>query len=486
MRSLRRNASCSGAPLSLALIALSTFPGAVRADVRLPAVFSDHMVLQRGRPVPVRGWADPGEPVTVRLRDQVRRGVAGADGRWQVSLAPLEAGGPHTLEVTGRAGGPRLTDVLVGEVWLLGGQSNMAWPVGRAARAGEAIAAASGLPRIRLYRPERRQQGRRPPGGGGWQVCGATTVQPFSALGFFFGQRLHRELGVPVGLIDASVANTPIEAWIDHPALRATPEAAPILARWQRRPAPLDPRRPAGLFEELVAPLHPFALAGVVWYQGESNVDRAHQYRTLFPLLITSWRGGFGAPELPFIFVQLPNLLRTGRSPGESRWAELRDAQLATARQLPHTWMVVTIDIGRGDNIHPPNKREVARRVWRWAAARVYGRPLEPGGPLYRGALRRGRRMLVSFDHVGKGLVARGDDGVLQGFALAGADRRFHWAEARIVGRQVEVWSPAVAAPVAVRYAWADNPRCNLFNAEGLPASPFRSDDWPGLTVDRR
>jgi len=297
---------------------------------------------------------------------------------------------------------------------------------------------------------------------------------------------LHQALGVPVGLIDASVANTPIEAWIDRSALGATPAAAPILTHWQLHPGGNPARRPAVLYEKLVAPLIPSVLAGVVWYQGESNVNRAQQYRTLFPLLITSWRRAWRAPKLPFLFVQLPNLLRTRPEPGESRWAELRDAQLATLRRLPHTGMAVTIDIGRGDNIHPPNKREVAQRVWRWAAAMVYGRQGEPSGPLYSGVARRGRSMQVSFDHVGGGLVAQGQDGLLQGFALAGADRRFHWAEARIVGRRVEVHSPAVPRPVAVRYAWADNPRCNLFNKEGLPASPFRSDEWPGLTADRR
>jgi len=497
------------------LAALSS--GEAAARVRLPAVFSDHMVLQRGVPLSIWGTAKPGERITVRLGARSHKIRSDSRGRWRVALAPLGAGGPHTLTAAGADTSVRLKDVLVGEVWLLSGQSNMAWPVGRAARTGDAIASAK-LPRLRLFQVPRYKQRRGPsrvrpwhsPGPAGarsdrrarqgrWVVCSPKTVQPFSALGFFFGRRLLRELKVPVGLINSSLGNTPIEAWIDRDALEATPAARPILARWRGRltggtpakqaKARLSPHRPAALYEAMIRPLAPFALRGVLWYQGESNVNRAEQYGTLFPLLIQRWRKAWRRPDLPLYFVQLPNLLKTRPRPTQSRWAELREAQLQTLRKLRHTGMAVTVDIGRGNNIHPRNKREVARRLWRWAAVRHYGRKIGrkivPSGPLFVSARRRGRRMRIRFDHVGGGLVTRGV-GKLSGFAVAGADRKFHWARARIVGAEVEVWSSAVRAPVAVRYAWADNPACNLVNKAGLPASPFRTDAWPGLTAGMR
>jgi sialate O-acetylesterase len=480
-------------PLVLSSLLAVLTGGEAAAQVKLASIFTDHMVMQRGASQSIWGTAKPGEQITVHISGQTRKTATDSNGRWKLALAPMRAGGPHTLTAAAGSSRVRLKDVLVGEVWLVSGQSNMAWPVGRAARTGEAIASAR-LPRLRLYQVPRYQQ-RKGARQGRWVVCSPKTVQPFSALGFFFGRRLIQELKVPVGLIDSSLGNTTIEAWIGRGALEVTPAARPILARWRGRTsggtpaaqakARLSPRRPAALYEAMIRPLAPFALRGVLWYQGESNVNRAEQYETLFPLLIARWRQAWHRPDLPFYFVQLPNLLKTRPQPTQSRWAELREAQFQTLRKLRHTGMAVTVDIGRGNNLHPRNKREVARRLWRWAAVRHYGRKVAASGPLFRSTEKRGRRMRITFSHVGSGLVAKGGS-ELTGFAVAGADRKFHWARARIVGDRVEVWSAAVPSPAAVRYAWADNPVGNLSNRVGLPASPFRSDAWPGLTAGKR
>ena len=516
--------------MSRALLLLVTWvclhAGAARAEVRLPSHFSDHMVLQRGEQVPVWGWATPGEQVVVRLGGQTRRATTGRDGRWSVRLGPLRAGGPLRLTVSGD-NTITLRDVLVGEVWLCSGQSNMAWPVGRARRPFLAITSARALSKIRLLTVKRRPASR-PQGDpeGRWQVCGPRTVKAFSALAFFFGRKLHRRIKVPVGLINSSYSATPIEAWISRGALEREPAARPLLDHWGRRIASYnprreerlyrerlaawrarvaklapgtrrprrpsrwadprrDPRRPSSLYNAMVAPLVPFAVRGVIWYQGESNVPRAYQYRSLFPRLIADWRRAWSR-ELPFYLVQLPNLLDRTDRPTGSAWAELREAQLLTHNKVPGTGMAVTIDIGKGNNIHPKNKREVARRLLLWALVRHYGGKLAPSGPVFRSMRTKANKTTLRFDHVHGGLAAR-SGGPLRGFAVAGADRVFSWARAEIAhGKEVIVWSPKVPRPIAVRYGWADNPVCNLVNKAGLPASPFRTDDWPGQTVGKK
>ena len=265
-------------------------------------------------------------------------------------------------------------------------------------------------------------------------------------------------------------------------------ESIPLAGPWRFRiglefeplgPAPDDPNRPTVLYNSMIAPLAPYAIRGVIWYQGESNAERAHQYRSLFPALIRDWRTAWGRDDLPFFFVQLAAFLPVQAEPGESAWAELREAQ-AQALALPATGMAVAIDIGDAADVHPKNKQDVGNRLARLALARVYGRDVADSGPIYREMTREGSRIRIAFDHARGGLEARG--GALRGFAIAGRDRKFRWADARIEGDTVVVWSDAIAEPVAVRYGWADNPICNLVNAAGLPASPFRTDDWPGIT----
>lgn len=633
--------------------------------MKLSAMFGDHMVLQQGLPVPIWGWAEPAEKIAVTLAGQTVRGVAKPDGTWWVTLAPLKAGGPFDLQVEGGASRTVLTDVLVGEVWLASGQSNMELPMYKVRNAEQEIFGAA-CDTIRLFtvsrtvavEPARDVDGR-------WSVCSPTAAGNFSSAAYFFGRELQRELRVPVGLIHASYGGSPAEAWtrraelVALPAFRETveryerefahfPEAraqyeaelnaieetyypsdpgnlglangwalpdadvadwkpvrVPCYWRehglnfngvvWFRRdvdippawagrelrlnlcpcdkydttyfnnvevgamgrenpeswrtpraysvpaglaqagrntvavrifshhhaggpmgssadlsigPAdaaeadrlylfgewlcraehvfgkviprepepplgPGNPHTPCGLFNGMIAPLIPYALRGVIWYQGESNVARAADYPALFSTLIESWRKAWGQGAFPFLFVQLANYMSASEQPGESQWAELREAQAATLR-TPHTGMAVAIDIGDAADIHPANKQDVGKRLALNALSRVYGfKDVVPSGPLLSKAVRGGADIRLRFAFADGGLVAQG--GALKGFALAGEDGRFFWARAEIEGDTVVVSSARVPNPVAVRYAWADNPVCNLYNRAGLPASPFRA-----------
>ena len=484
-------------------------------DLRLAAVLSDHMVLQRDKPVAVWGWADSGEPLTVTFAGQSKSAVAGQDGRWQVVLEPLAASAEaRTLIVRGKEGRiAEAKDVLVGEVWLGSGQSNMEMAVGGVDNAAKEQAAAN-LPLIRYY-AEASGPAETPQtiGKGAWQPCTPANVRRFSATLYFFGRELHREVGVPVGLINASVGATHIESWISAEAQSSEPETKAEfdaqmagsrrfseaqlradypkkLAAWQLafdngkatlKDKPWTPevtlatlRRkgpPAGLFNGKVFNLAPYALRGVVWYQGESNAGKPDLYRKQLTQLVTSWRT-LWQDELPFAWVQLPNFT----SPGEG-WPRLREAMLESLA-LPKTGMAITIDIGDAKNIHPTHKQEVGRRLSLWALGTVYGKKVAAtSGPLPDSSSVKGKELTVTFKHAEGGLKTR-DGGPPRGFQIAGADRRWQPATVRIDGDKLHVLSPEIAAPVAVRYAWQDNPDCNLCNGADLPASPFRTDRW--------
>ena len=646
-------------PAGFLFLLLGTLPvlaQAPAAHVRLPRLVGDHMVLQREMPVAIWGWADPGGVVEVRLGDASARAVAGSDSLWEVALPPMAAGGPYTVTVAG-AETLAVRDVLVGEVWLASGQSNMEFSLRRVDNAAAEVASAD-YPEMRLlsapYRYALTPQADM--GGDGWQVVTPDTVPSFSAVAYLFGRQIHTELGVPVGLIDASWGGSTAEAWVSSEALTRLPDVAPLVApfladaegasaallaenetglaawrgamqtadaglaarptwhdasfatpadwetmpipgRWEEnglpgldgtvwfrrsvtlpadwaganlefraeriedqdstfvngvfvgtetqvgdtrayrvpasilrpgenvvtvwvhdrtgfgglttepmlvhpdgrtlslagdwayhvgvkipRDGPAQPRllwhqQPGLLFNGLIAPLERLRIRGALWYQGESNTKRAEGYRTLLPTLIDDWRTRWKEGAFPFLVVQLPNFHRRRDDPNApSSWATLREAQLEATR-LANTDVTVTIDVGNPADIHPTDKQTVAARLAASALAGVYHRDVVGSGPTFLDMTRDGASARLFFGDVGGGLVAHGD--TLSGFAVAGPDHRFVWADARIEGHTVVVSSPDVPEMVAVRYAWADNPAAALYNAEGFPASPFRTDDWP-------
>lgn len=651
-------------PILLAAV-LATFPGALRAAPSLPHLFSDHMVLQREMGIRVWGWADPGEKVDVAIAQARAETVSGSDRRWEVTLPPMEAGGPYILTVRGNTT-IEIKDVMIGEVWVASGQSNMTFALSGATNATEALAQAN-RPQVRLFMVPGRVSltGQRDTRAATWKVCTPEAVKDFSAVAYFFAVRLEESLKVPVGIIESAWPGSSGEEWTDTESLSANAILKPILERWDASPAdvrsfgaeaaPVDlefddfellpeagssakplmlsdfnnnlpttstgglwtyswkdalqttfamvspgrdgegsaihvngrvaeldtarldaslkpqnetadlsrysglrfwargqgefrlqalqptitdtdnyesatikansewkpvtvwfkdlkqegwgvvepltlqtltgfsvlampdvgypDRPPAGLYEGMIVPIEPYRIRGVIWYQGEGNGWRGYQYKSLLPALIRTWRTGWGEGDFPFLIVQLPNY---GTSPelGNSLWAEVREAQFLASKTLPNTGLIVTIDLGDPKNLHPPRKQPVGDRLALWALGTTYGRKGAYSGPLYQSMKVEGNEVHVGFRLFGSQLEAR--DGVLKGFSVAGTDRKFHWAEARIDGDTVIVSTPDVADPVAVRYDWANSPDGNLYNAEGLPASPFRSDDWPGETYNSR
>lgn len=502
--------SCGLGPLLL-LISAGIVPA--RADVKLPAIISDHMVLQSSTAVPIWGWADPDEEVTVTLAGQSKTAKASAAGKWMVKLDSLQPNAaPQALSVRGK-NTLTVNDVLVGEVWLGSGQSNMA-KVMSGVKDAEAEIAAANYPAIRMFKVASTGNftGPQEDCEGSWQVTSPATAKLYSATAYFFGRELYKTLNVPVGLINSSVGGTPIQSWISldaqlkDPNLKVSADeqakavrdfdvaAAKVtydkrLAEWQAevdkakaegKKPPFPPHNPAddwqkrgeagGLFNGKIAPLIPFAIRGMIWYQGEANSGvNAPLYRYQLPALIADWRARWGY-DFPFIGVQLPNFAHG------SNWPLLREDML-NIFQMPNTGMAITIDIGEPDNIHPKNKQEVGRRLALWALDKVYGQKVpSSSGPLPAGQEIRGHEIAVSFTHADGGLTAQG--GELKEFQIAGADQKWAAANARIEGDKVIVSSPEVTAPVAVRYCWAMNPQATLYNGAGLPASPFRTDSW--------
>ena len=510
----------------LLLLGAIVAAGRLQGDVTLAPLFADHAVLQRDKPVPVWGRAEPGETVAVRFLGEQASAVAGSDGRWKLFLPPLAASAAGSDLVVQGKNTLTVHDVLVGEVWICSGQSNMEFLVhGKNLllfNADQEVAAAH-YPLIRHIKIANRESDvPLDTAGGSWAVCSPATVGEFSAVGYFFAREIHRKLGVPVGLINSSWGGTRIEAWMSAESLARDPAFAAVGRRWRQtladypqkkaafdasipawdksdaalrqakgaaaeaawakanpRPwyppaGPGRPETPSGLFNAMIHPLLPYGLRGVIWYQGEANIARAYEYHRLFAAMITSWRAEFGQGDFPFYWVQLANFEQP-KDPTHETWAFLREAQTQTL-SLPETGQAVTIDIGNPGNIHPGNKQEVGRRLALIAKAKTYGVPVDDSGPMFAGADRVGAAMRVRFKFAGTGLIAVGRP--LQSFELAGADRQFHPAEASIAGETLLVRSPEVPAPVAVRYAWRNAPDANLQNGAGLPASPFRSDSW--------
>jgi len=463
-------------------IALALSATAAGAAVVPAALFSDNAVLQQGIAVPVWGFADNGEKVTVKFQDQTLSTVA-KDGKWMVTLAPLKAGGPFKMSIAG-SNTIELSNILVGEVWVCSGQSNMQFGLQSAANGPEAVAAATN-PNIRLfsvplktsYTPLDSMQS-------SWALCSPETAKSFTAVGYFFGRDLNKALGVPVGLINSSWGGTFAETWVSPEGFKALPSYAAWIAEANAK-KPEGPNNPSVLYNAMINPLIPYAIKGAIWYQGESNAGAAFKYRTLFPTMIKSWRDGWGEGDFTFLFVQLAPFTAIKTEPEESEWAELREAQLLTTKTSPKAGMAVITDVGDPGNIHPTQKEPVGGRLALAARKIAYGQDIVYSGPIYKGMKVMADSITLYFDNVGGGLVAK--DGDLKGFAVSGADKKFVWATATIVGgNKVVVKSPSVPNPVAARYGWANCPVVNLFNAEGLPASPFRTDDFPMLTGPKK
>ena len=498
----------------------------IRANVSLPDVIGEGMVLQQKQKVPIWGNADSGEAVTVRFAGQAKKTTAAANGKWLIKLDPLSANAtPATMIISGK-NAIELTNILVGEVWLVAGQSNMQRLLSETAN-GEAAIAAADHPRIRLFNVSRQVAFKHaPPPLATWQVCSPQTVKDFSAAGYYFGVELEKELHVPVGLINSSYGGSQAEAWTPVEYLLASDDLRPTVERtkiWdEERPrvraeydealkkwrAEADKARAAGarpspspavpdalreyriassIYNGMIAPLIPFYIRGAIWYQGESNEARAQQYGILLPAMIRAWRERWAEGDFPFGIVQLPNYRDPKPEPADEPWSYVREAQRRTAMNTDHTGLIVTIDIGEAHDIHPKNKVAVGERMARWALVDVYGRKLTKSGPLFREVKVSGARIIVKFDEAGDGLRIRDGD-KLDEFAIAGADRKWFWANAKIAGKdRIEVWSDAVPQPVAVRYAFNNNPRHpNLTNETGLLAAPFRTDNWPGPTDGKK
>ncbi len=502
---------------------LAGFSFPLHADIRLPALIDHHMVVQRNAEYPVWGWADPGEKVTVRFNGRQGSAVTGPDSLWKITLAPMKAGGPHEMRIEGRN---RITlyNILVGDVWVCSGQSNMEWPVKYSANPQEEIWNGA-HPKIRLF--EAKKAGRSDPKTdcqGQWQECTPQTVGEFSGVGYYFARTLKDSLDIPIGMIQAAWGGTNIHTWTSRAALEANSDVRYILEGWEpvidgkpremelhydavagwfeycfvqmsrRQPYGNIPEAPKGfdralwapgwLYNAMIAPIAQYPTAGAVWLQGEGDAGRAHVYRTLLRTLIGDWRNQWNQPEMPVIVVQLANVHNPHPEPRESAWAELREAQYL-ATKLPKVGMAVTHDIGQAEDVHYKNKQEAGRRAALAALHSAYGRSIVHSGPIYKSMRAEGKRISLSFGHIGGGLVARAGE-PLTGFAIAGEDRKFVWAEARIEGDDIIVWSDKIDEPIAVRYAWDDNPVCTLYNAEGLPAASFRTDDWPGVTLGKK
>jgi sialate O-acetylesterase len=434
------------------------------------------MVLQRDARLPVWGWAAPGEQIRIEVRGQHVTARADARGQWAASIGPLTAGGPYDMTVSGK-NTVVLHDVLVGDVWLASGQSNMEFPLEGSGEwktgvyhAGEEVAAAH-YPRVRLFKVQRKVafSPAQDVDGDGWVAVTPDTVGNFSAVAYLFGRELHERYRIPIGMIEADWGGTVAEAWVSETGLKAFPEF--------REPAAAnDHNRPSVLFNGMVNPLIHFRIKGVIWYQGEANAmdNRAAQYRRLFPALIEDWRSQW-AYQVPFLFVQLAGYGHNELEPAEYSWAELREAQ-SMALSLPATGMATAIDIGDENDIHPKDKQDVAHRLVLAAAHVVYADNVIDSGPTYQSMRIEGNRIHIKFSNVGSGLWIKDGQGYCRGFEIAAGDGKFRWAQAQQQGREIVVFNDAVSQPVAVRYDWSNTPDGNVYNKEGLPALPFRTD----------
>jgi sialate O-acetylesterase len=468
------NMKSKSPPILLALLLASLLPTfTTQAEIRPNSLFANNCILQRGVRVPVWGTATSGEEITVTFAGQTVSTIA-TNGAWKVWLKPMKANAtPQDLTIQGDTN-DTFTNVLVGDVWVAGGQSNMERQLGPRPPQPEIIrwreeAATANYPEIREYFvPRKLAAAPVADAGGHWWVCSPSTVTNISAIGYFFARAIHKSENVPLGILLSTLGGTVAEAWTSSTSLKSMPDFRnAVQAMEDQPPSTLMASNVTVLYNGMIAPLQAFPIKGVIWYQGESNCGRERQYGQLFPLLIADWRSGWGLGDFPFLFVQIAPCMY---------WTpEIREAQLQTLKKSKNTAMVVTVDVGDVWNMHPPQKAPVGERLALAARALAYGERIEYSGPLYNTLNIKDGRAVVTFTHTSGGLMAK--DGGLKGFTIAGADMKFVPAKAEIKGKTVEVWSDEIKSPIAVRYGWAKVPDVNLFNQEGLPASPFRTDD---------
>ncbi|TKB99081.1 sialate O-acetylesterase [Pedobacter cryophilus] len=476
---------------------------AIAQNITAASIFGDNMVLQQGINAPIWGTSKPNQDLTLSFAGNTLKTKSSKDGKWMVKLPKLKAGGPLKMVITSAQDSLVFKYVLVGEVWLASGQSNMQMKMAEINNAQKEINEAK-FNKIRFFnvalnishQPIEQVKG-------SWKLCNPENAKQFSAAAYFFARDLHLDQNVPVGIISASWGATPSEAWTSSESLINHPDFKDSVKRYQKLEAnwellysdflktnearksdntikapvmPVQKNYPTALYNAMIAPIVPYGIKGVIWYQGENNSTRAVQYRSLFPLLINDWRNKWNDEKMPFIFVQLANFRVRNEEPiPTDSWTMLREAQ-TMALKLPYTGMAVAIDIGDAKDIHPKNKQDVGKRLYLAASHVAYNKSVVYSGPIYDGMIVNKDKAEVSFKHVGKGLTS--NDGPLTAFEIAGADKKFYWADAEIVGDKIVLSSKEVSKPVAVRYAWSTNPAASLFNKEGLPASPFRTDDW--------
>jgi len=500
----------------------------VQSQVKTPAIFGENMVLQQKHKNPVWGWAGKGEKVTVSIAGQKHETQADKDGAWRVTLNPMDASSkPKVLSIKGKSSSLEYGNVLVGEVWVCSGQSNMGWSV-NSSDDSDLETLTAHHPNLRLISvPQVGTQEPQSDFNGKWEATTPETARNFSAVGYLFGRRLHQALQVPVGLIDNAWGGSACEAWIPRDRLNATSVAKPYMEQWKKTEAEYDatkateeyearlakwkekakklkaekkgvpraprkPRnpltgqhRPANLYNGVLKPIIGYGIKGAIWYQGESNSARGHAYREVFPLMIETWRRDWKQGDFSFYWVQLADFMGEDQEPTDNNWPELREAQTMSLDRLKNVGQAVIIDVGEGRDIHPRNKQIVANRLARHALAKDYEVKIAHESPRYKSMETKGSNAILTFDHVGTGLYTF-DVREPVGFAICGKDRKFVWAKARLAGKdKVAVWADGIKEPVAVRYAWSNNPACNLYGKTGsvtLPATPFRTDDFPMVT----
>jgi sialate O-acetylesterase len=487
---------------ALIVLAIVSLSGWVRAADKplLHPLFASNMVLQRDVEDPIWGWTEPGRQVTVAMNGKSATATADSTGKWLAKIGPFTAGGPYELTVSG-PDQIKLTNVMVGDVWICSGQSNMEMGIEIAYDKDHEISAAK-YPNLRLftvpkqvaYEPKSDFGQVRKAGEAKWLVCAPQNIRVgdwggFSAVAYFFGRDLQEKLNIPIGLVHTSWGGTIAEAWTSGPNLSKMSDFKDAVGKIEQTKAPLpgpngrarnanDPNQPTVLYNGMIAPLLPMAAKGAIWYQGESNAGRAKQYQTLLPTMIRDWRGQFIGGDFPFFIVQLAGFMPVEAEPKDSQWAELREAQFMTAQSVGHSAIASAIDLGNTVDIHPKNKQEVGYRLSLDALAIAYGQNVEYSGPVFKSAEAKGKSLVIHFDHAEGGLAGN------KGFAIAGEDGQFVWADAKVQGSTVTLTAKGVDHPVAVRYAWANNPdQANVYNKAGLPAVPFRAEVKPEKSV---